>query len=564
MRATVVLVSLFLLTALQPAFAFGSCRTPGYLQRFDARLPSPFPAECRELLRVNIETGRLRVPMRLIAYQATPTLEEAPAMAYLRQLAAKTGAAMDVLGDLDLARVTILLTDMPPATLSADGSSAAYALATGWNAADECTIAFYKQARPVSEEEFLIGVAHEIFHCVQGKTWRAKTALYPTGAWWVEGSAVYFSHLVVPDTAMLDFLASAFDASSPTRSIADMNYDASIFFLWLHEKVGPLTGVRRLIDAMPDYGGRPEQLAALSASVPLDRFQDFAQDYLDAKIKQPGGRRVPTSVRVTQTTTFAGPRTRSTFVDPFVVGREMLIFREGKSYDLKTVRGGDGRVRFQEGAGGAWSDPPMQVHACDEDKTFMVALVSTEARMDVDFIVAEAEELDRRACCLIGEWQPTADSLGAFVRETMEYGAPQIGAAGGTLACDFVGGDWTLWFGADGKAGVRWNNLQNRCVTSHPEGQMVQTMTRIGAHDFDWSLEDQRGGYWRTTASDVAWRYVMELGALRQERIMPEDIPVGTAGGFVFQCTADTLNIKGLLGLSANEVDHNRFGGPPR
>ena len=566
MRALILLLlTLALLAPGGPALAFGSCTTPGYLQRFDGRLPESLPSECREVLRVNIETARLRVPMRLITYQATPTLDEAPAMTHLRTLAAKTGAAMHLLGDLDLAQVTILLTDATAPGVAADGRSGMHAWASGWRADDECTIAFFKQPGAITEEYFLISLSHEIFHCVQGKTWREKTGLYPVGTWWIEGTAAYFSHLVVPDTEQLDFLAAAFDASSPTTALVDMAYDASIFFLWFDEKQGGPAGVKRFIDAMPASGGREAQIGALRGLMPLDRFAAFAEDYLDAEIRQPGGRRVPTVARVSPTTTFTGPNSKSSRVEPYVVGRETLLFRQGKSYDLKTTVSDGARVRFQESAGGEWRDPPSEIAACKEDKSYLVAFVTTGDAATAQFAVTDAEALDRRACCLIGEWKPTADAVQGYVRSAQTIGGPAIAGAGGSLSCAYTGGDWTLWFAADGKGGVRWNDFTNRCVTSGPGGSMVNTTTRFGSHEFDWTIVDDRGGRWTATKHDVAWRHVMELGPMRQERILPEDGPATMTGGFAFQCTDTTLDIKGVVGLGHYEYDHTRVGAaPPR
>jgi hypothetical protein len=559
----VVLAIVFSFLGAEPALAFGDCRTPGYLPRFDARLPAALPVDCTLILRVDIETGRLRVPMRLIRYQEAPALGDDAAMRYLRLLAAKTGAAMHLLGDLDLAQVSILLTDAPPPTVSADGSNPAHGWAPGWRADDECTIAFFKQAGPVSEEYFLISVAHEIFHCVQGKTWREKTGLHPVGEWWIEGSAVYFSHLVVPDTAQLDFLAAAFDASSPRTALVDMDYDASVFFLWLHGRAGPHTGVYRLIEAMPDSGGREAQISALRGVLTLDRFAEFAEDYLDAEIRQPGGRAVPSSVRVSPTTTFSGPRAKSSAVEPYVIGREMFVFREGKSYDLETAVSESGRVRFQEGAGGDWRAPPAEISACDSDKHYVVAFVATDAPATAEFQVTDAEALDRRACCLIGDWRPTTDSLSGFAQAANEIGGPEIGARGGSFACAYAGGGWTLSFRPDGGGAVQWEDFANRCVATGPgPGSIVQTSITSGDHEFEWSIADVGAGRWAGAGNSVVWRIIIEIGPQTIDRSYPDAGPSTPSGGFAYQCSATDLTIRGIYGLNQYEATHTRSAEP--
>lgn len=542
-----------------PAAAFGDCRTPGYLQRFDARLPESLPVDCTQILLVDIEAGSLRVPMRLIRYQAAPALNDETAMRYVRLLAAKTGAAMHLLGDLDLARVSILLTDMPSTLVSADATHPAYAAATGWLADDECTIAFYKQDTATSEEYFLITLAHEIFHCVQGKTWHRKTSLYPVGAWWVEGSAVYFSHLVVPDTNQLDFLSAAFDATSPRKALVDMDYDAEVFFLWLHQTAGPHTGVKRLIDALPDSGGRDAQISALQGALPLDRFGEFAENYLDSEIRQPGGRLVPTSVRVPTTSRISGPRTKSSEVEPYVIGREILVFEEGKSYDLETSLSDGGRVRFQEGGGGAWADPPSRISACDEDQHYLVAVVATGGPATATFNVTDAEEVDRRACCLIGSWKPTAESAAGFAAASNAV-AGQMGAS---TTCNYAGGDWTLTFGA-GTGAFEFNGFVNRCVARMGAGEMVSTITSSGAHDFQYTIVDRGVGNWTTTSMGINRHLNMSIGGRTAvDRTTPDSGAPGRGGGFVFTCSDTDLTIKGLYPITSYETTHKRIGPTP-
>lgn len=562
MRLILAIVLIALSASATPAHAFGSCRTGGYLRSFDERLPATLAAECRELLRVDVVTRRLRVPMRLIAYGATPSFDEGTLIAQVRQLAAKTGAAMDLLGDLDLSRVTILLTDMPSPDVGA--ASMTHAWTEGVQDRGECKVTLFKLPRTVSDEEFLITVSHEIFHCVQAKTWTSKYQLYPIGSWWIEGSAEYFAHLVAPNTSLMDPRARDFDAASPDTALIDMEYEASIFFLWLHQTAGPRAGVKRLIDAMASTGGRTEQASALRAALPLDRFVAFAQDYLDGQIRQPGGRRVPSSVRFPTTTVFTGPRTKSSSVQPFVIGREMFVFRAGKSYDLKTLVSDGGRVRFQDLGSSSWGDPPTRVNACSEDQIFAIAFVSTDARATADFKVTGADALDRRACCLIGDWQPTAGSLNSFSRAGMSGGAGAVAGMGGAMTCSYASGDWLLSFGANGRGSVVWNNFKNVCTISAEGQSMRHTNIKNGGTAFEWSVVDNRAGKWTWTDHDARWRNIMQIGPQVMERDLQEAPPSARSSGFAYQCTATTLSIEGIPGLNQYAKEHNRFGAPPR
>ncbi|MFN3960441.1 MAG: hypothetical protein ACK4NP_11065 [Parvularculaceae bacterium] len=541
-----------------PAAAFGDCSNPDYRGRFDDRYRL-LALHCDEVFRTDITTRTLRVPIRILRLRGSTTLSNETATNYLRQLAAKASAALDLLGDVDLARTSILISPLEPPFASADGHRA-LAGAVGWRAPDECAIIFYKPSGEIDIEYFLLSIAHELFHCVQGKTWPDKAAIYPNGRWWIEGSAVYFSHLVVPDTEQLDFFARGFDELSPETPLIDLSYESVVFFLWLHQKVGPLTGVRRLIDAMPATAGREAQVAALAGAVSLDRWTSFAEDYLDSKIRQPAGRAVPTTPRTSPETVFTGPRTKTTTTRPFLLRRETLTFREGKTYDLKTTASEGGRARMKP-FDADWTDPPTEILACDEDQSFITLFLATESDATVTYAVTNTEELERLACCLVGDWKPTAASLRGFARAGLAGGAGAIGAAGGSLSWTYRTGDWTLRFAPDGTGGVFWKNYANEGVVSGPGGSMHETMVTNGDHRFEWRISDRGIGQWRVTDHDVRHHITLRAGPVTiSDQIYADPGPSVDSGGFAYQCTDTSLSVTGIYGLNQYQGEHLRAG----
>ncbi|MBY0423389.1 MAG: hypothetical protein K2Q06_13865, partial [Parvularculaceae bacterium] len=318
-----------------------------------------------------------------------------------------------------------------------------------------------------------------------------------------------------------------------------------------------------LLEALARGGDASAHLETMRRAVPIDAWKDFAESYMDGDLRQPGGRALPRPNNAREIIAIANARRVPLETAPYVVSRYGLGFAEGKTYKLAVEGPESIRIRMAERAN-RWSDPPARVMACDDDKNYRALVLTVEDAASTTLVVDDPQELDQRACCLIGEWQPTAESLDGFSRASREIGAGAVASAGGSLTCAYVSGDWTLWFNPDGKGGVRWNDYTNRCVTSGPGGSMVQTSTTSGDHEFDWSIADRGAGRWTWTKHNVNWRYVLEIGPMRQVRDSPEGAPSVRNGGFAYQCTADTLDIRGIVGLSQFETAHNRFGAPPR
>jgi hypothetical protein len=546
-----------------PAFAFGDCTSPHYIGVFDDRLNDGGRVgepRCIELARFEIpHSGRL-TKMRVLGVVGDRRDNDLRWISHVEALARRLGGPMEAMGPLDLPEVSVLLTSLTDEL--EDEGEIVRAHAAAWSPHEnECFITFYKMDEPISVDEFVFTYAHELFHCMQQKTWGVGT-LGDHQFWWMEGSAEYFAQLVEQGTSFSDGFFAEFNQKSLRTSLFDMNYENVVFFLWLGQERRP-SGVRALLEALARGGDGSAHLATMRSAVPIDAWKDFAESYMDGDLIQPGGRAVPRPNNAREIIEVANARRVPLATAPYVVSRYGMSFKEGQTYKL-AVEGPDSiRIRMAERAN-MWSDPPARVLACDEDKNYRTAVLTVEEEASTTLVVDDPEELDQRACCLIGEWQPTAAALDSFAREAHEIGSPAVASRGASLTCGHVSGDWTVWFNPDGKGGVRWNDYTNRCVTTAPGGSMIQTQTTYGDHEFDWTIVDRGFGEWTWTKHEVRWRLVMEIGPIRQEHDDSEGTPFVRKSGFAYQCTADTLNIKGLLGLGRYQYDHNRFGGPPR
>lgn len=542
------LLGLLLLCGLGEArAAFGSCMAPGYLASFDRRLG---PASCRVVTTTEVRwrggSARLRV---VVPGGPTPELDrtETEFRARVDTLAERLGDAMDAFGGLELRDTTIVLSNLSFQRFHAG------TFARG----DECKVIFYKTAEDVSLEGFLFTYAHEIFHCVQGATW-PDLHDGSEADWWVEGTAEYFAHVANPNSAEGDGFVNAFDAASPSDPLLGMDYPAVVFFLWLGGREEP-GGVRAFIEHMARAAGPEAQQAALHARTPMDEWIEFGQDYLDGRIRQPGGRTPLSVVDRGETFTFSGPARRQLVASPYVLARETFVFRKGRSYAL-AIENATGELRSRFGLSGRWTDPPEKVLACDEDKHYTVLTTSVEGGDSSHVVVArDSEVVNERACCLIGAWRPTEAAIQAESRQIVGMGGPQLAAHGVGLTCSPVGRGWSLVFGEDGSGSVDWSGFGHRCVARHGEAAMVQTATRAGSVAFDWEVRDRGAGMARYTDNSLVWTHHMQLGPRSMPpRTMPDSGSSIGSNGFAYQCTRDTLTIQGIYSLSHLQHTYRR------
>lgn len=531
------------------AQAFGSCTDTGYLSGFDSRLGR---TSCRVIhigeIRWRGGDAKIRV---IVAGGPTPALnaEERNFIARVDALAERVGDAMDAFGGLELDDTSILLSNLTLGSFHAG---------TYVGGGDECKIAFYKTPDEVSLNKFLFTYAHEIFHCIQEATWPALYAMPGNeDNWWMEGTAEYFAHVANPNSSEGDAFINQFDADSPSDSLVGMDYGAVVFFLWLGNDREP-RGVRAFIDGMARTGGRAAQLAALRARMPLERWIEFGQKYLDGRIRQPGGRTLPSLVDRGETVIFQRPARHQSETSEYVLTRETFVFKKGRTYRL-SITGASGALRSKFGlAPGNWADPPTRVLACDADKRYTVLTTSVQGETSSHtFVMEDSEVVNERACCLIGDWVPTDASKRSEASLMQGMGGPAIAARGANFTCAYHGGDWVLSFAPDSTGAVTWNGFSSQCVTRAPVGSMTQTISRHGATRFTWQIREPGAGMANYTGNTVNWRYVMAIGPKNISHGGPDSGPRGP-NGFAYQCSDNNLTIHGIYGVNYGQAAYRK------
>jgi subtilisin family serine protease len=241
------------------------------------------------------------------------------------------------------------------------------------------------------------------------------------------------------------------------------------------------------------------------------------------------------------------------------------VFREGRTYAL-TASGANGVAsRFSESEG-EWTEPPERVMACDEDKSYVVVTSSAEGAANQRFDVNDVEELDQRACCLVGAWKPTEEALFETARMQNQIAAT-IPVPDASVSCNYTGGDWSVSFTAGGDGALEWNEFANECVAALPRGQRTTSGVWNGALDFSWAILDERdpsrpeliganATYTDNTATNTVTTKVGPMST--RPRIIPLSAP--SDGNFAYQCSETELTLYGFYGLHP-DARHLRAGG---
>lgn len=523
-----------LILAIFPAKAdFGNCASRDYVRTFDARLTS---GTCEEVGRFQIRFVGGPVPMRVLRTTGSSHGSSTLMVRHVEALAERLGPAMDAMARLKLMPVSVMLTDLPPLAGGERDVHAITASATG----EECIVTFYKQAGSVPVEEFVFTYAHEIFHCIQKKTWPSRVVT--GGRWWVEGTAEYFANLVQQGTRYSDGFVAEFDRQSNTRSILDLSYENVVLFFWLGQNGGP-GSIRAFIETMPDVSNRRAQLAALQLAVARDPWIRFGQEYYDSKIRQPGGRLIAGPATVAQAPLFIGGTGSHVLSTPdaYVLTRREVTFEKGRSYGLTlSPTTPHVQTRMTDRVGNPWGKPPPRVNACAENKAYRMIVTSTEAAGTNQLGVEASPRLAEGACCLIGKWSPTAPTLLKF--------AEQQGSVPGIAGtCRHTGGTWMLGFADNGTGNIDWKNYTTECKSPGPG--MVGVMQENGSYDFRW-VYDRDHVTVTYTSSTLMHRLKLSIGGREAVNdAQPVNLPAEPqrTHGIQHTCRGDALQVRGLL-----------------
>ena len=288
---------------------FRELRIAGFFDGVDGRMGG-VALPCDEAVRFSIETPIGTREVRIVYSTADLSPGLLAFVADIRRGIERAAATLRGIGEGDTADITVWASDLPNID---DERGIADAVAVPLAAVgSECVVVLY----PGGDSAYI--VAHEFFHCVQFKTVGAKT-LFGASDWWAEGSAEWFASLTFPGSSASAGDVAMFDGVSRDTPLTSMNQESVVFFFWLGSNYGASI-VMTLMRAMPD-GGSTAQQDALGGLLSAAAFQQFAQDYLDRNISQPGGRLIPSDPFMGNVYVWVGSGEHSLRAERFVLAR---------------------------------------------------------------------------------------------------------------------------------------------------------------------------------------------------------------------------------------------------
>lgn len=318
----------------------------------------------------------------------------------------------------------------------------------------------------MSENDFKMTVAHELYHCVQ-RSLRPRAGETPSFAkWWREGTAEYFSNHYYPpiqdhSLSHLPF----YDPGLPLQRAANDGDTAGLFFQFL-ENTGWTTN--EIHDWMTDQTfsrGPIREMIRISHDMSLtEKFPEFATKLIDNELKYSNGRTIvrdgklsviskefsvpdtsgkafewpmrtkrwavhalahtnfPTNKRVTFTFKVDDPRDTGTLLQYRKKGGKWRKAKSGESVDLQGTKSSScpKRSTHYDFLVTSTSDPSKdRIHKKDHESyskiLFTVSTLKKRQETCEEELSTEAA-LDQ---CLVGNWALDLDAMRAFMTEKM-------------------------------------------------------------------------------------------------------------------------------------------------
>lgn len=154
----------------------------------------------------------------------------------------------------------------------------------------------FKKQTPERQRQML---AHEVFHCIQDSTWRDKLTgtAKSDHAWWVEGSAVWFSNIVYPDYNQEYDYNYLYEGNSSLVVQSAWPYSTYLFFQSLSQGWLDFRGTLSFLKSMPDSGGINDQIAAVTDFTSIElHFNNFAQQLTSGTVRDFNGVLIPSGM----------------------------------------------------------------------------------------------------------------------------------------------------------------------------------------------------------------------------------------------------------------------------
>jgi hypothetical protein len=362
------------------------------------------------------------------------------------------------------------LTDRDPAT---NQERPKVLMATLPTMGQVCRIGIFPRSFSLVDDFFRQDVAHEMFHCFQGNNLvDTAGANISAIAWWLEGTAEYWSNVVYPDVNEEHTRTKSLDDLIRTTPLFLIRYPNFLFFQYMANKFGNRPELA-VLSWLPPDGDETAFATELNARLPdpADFYHSFGEGYLDGSIPDTGSVNAPVHagegipVRMDQVNSYEA------VAHPYQPNWIHLIFPKSLKYVVSVSEDGSGRhsVRPDGNTGIWWQQLPSEVDTSCGGLDYTVLLTNVQPASDYYFKVTVQDRKPKPACetpvpvagdCLLGRWELMTDSYPAYAQSIVSQTTARLDSAtiqGATF--DF-----------DGKTGICTQTIVDEAVTLTQKG----------------------------------------------------------------------------------------------
>jgi hypothetical protein len=326
--------------------------------------------------------------------------------------------------------------------------------------------------------------AHEIFHCFQGQTMFAPRdyATKHSSAWWIEGTADYFSNLVFPKTNREAQFQVLYASSIPLTQQSSP-YSVSLFFQYL-ENIGqasPAT-IFAEINKHPQTNNPIGTLEELSKWPMIEQnFHGFARALVEKNIQDTGGglAGIP-GVPSFHLIDLDPEGKKITFsVAPFAITTLALAMPKGAKIEIRLddiMQARGLRVSYRKRGDSGWlnlkKETPLKIETqCQDEKNAVYEFIFTSTEpnggMASPMELTQNVEVMQCAClaptaiidpCLSGQWILDNIMTGVAVRDY--FRAQTVGDLRFLKDVTYTGGTFVNMKSGESKTKVHHQNSE--------------------------------------------------------------------------------------------------------
>lgn len=380
------------------------------------------------------------------------------------------------------------------AVFSLSGNGTVNAQQPYFDLADPCPITFFISALERPSAAFRQTVAHEVFHCVQNRSFTTRP--YATHKWWMEGSATYFSNVVYPTANAEHAWTWRFDARSHDKNLTQMAYENTVFFQYYAN----VRGDAAIIDVLRTVSAAGATVDSIASTAGMERlWRDFVVAGVADAVYDTGGGTVGALQRYKPIINVDSVRSVEFETASMRANRYPVRYVKGKRYEQTTEESAHLAAAWANEVQDltAWTEVPVDVRpTCERNRTYIVVATTVGAPLTPS---ANINTVEQAVCdpCLLGTWGLQLDTFAEYILSVVKSGGEEVPG----LSLD-IDGSYQFEFTANGGLSAV-KNITVKPVVANLGGGPTTTLTgsESGRYDADGGKLTVTGWQGDSTAS---------------------------------------------------------------